>query len=175
MSEMGGSVDPDAIERVEVLVPRDYLPFVAEPYEVKVRPRNTVDSQFSSYYAVAVALLTGRALLDEFSEEKIRDPEVLGLAAKTEIRADADVQKLYPALYPSRVIVTMKDGTTYDHMVETAKGDPEWDLTQDELEERFRTLAGRVFDEDRVERLLDTVMHLEEVDDAADLMRLCVR
>ena len=110
------------------------MPFVAEPYEVKVHPRNTVDSQFSSYYAVAVALLTGRALLGEFSEKKIKDPAVLGLAAKVDIRADSEVQKLYPKLYPSRVIVTLKDGTIHDHMVETAKGDPEWNLTQKELE-----------------------------------------
>jgi 2-methylcitrate dehydratase PrpD len=173
--QLGGAPAVQDVESIRVLTFEEALPFTAEPYEVKVRPRNTVDSQFSSYYAVSVALLTGRALLDEFSEEKIRDPEVLELASKVTIEADEELQKLYPRLYPAKVVLRMADGTTYEHMVETPKGDPEWDLTTDEVHERFRILGGRVFDEERVERILDTVMGAESIGDVGELMRLCVR
>lgn len=173
--QMGGSVNPDEIERIEVLTFAEALPFTAEPYDVKVKPRNTVDSQFSTYYAVAVSLLTGRALLDEFSNDMIRNPEVLGLAAKVTIGVDPELQELYPKLYPASVVVHMKDGRRFEHMVRTPKGDPEWNLTREELEERFRTLASRVFDDARVEQILKTIDNLEDLMDTRELTKLCVR
>jgi 2-methylcitrate dehydratase PrpD len=173
--QMGGRVDPEQIDRIEVRTFKEALPFTAEPYEVKVRPRNTVDSQFSSYYAVAVALLTGRALLDEFSSQKINDPDVLALASKVTVNPDDELQRLYPQLYPAKVIVTTKDGHVFEHMVRTPKGDPEWTLTRQELEERFNVLTGRVFDQARRDRILEVVNSADELPSTGDLTRLLVR
>ena len=40
---------------------------------------------------------------------------------------------------------------------------------------RFRTLTSRVVDGGRVERILKLVLKLEELENVADLMKLCVR
>jgi 2-methylcitrate dehydratase PrpD len=79
--QLDGKVDVNEIESIEVGTYQEALEFTAGPE--KVVPRNTFDAQFSTYFAVAVSMLTGRALLDEFSEEKIADPEVLALAKRS--------------------------------------------------------------------------------------------
>jgi 2-methylcitrate dehydratase PrpD len=171
--QLDGKVDVNEIESIEVGTYQEALEFTAGPE--KVVPRNTFDAQFSTYFAVAVSMLTGRALLDEFSEEKIADPEVLALAKKVTVVADPELQPLYPKLYPARIIMTMRDGRILKAMVRTPKGDPEWTLTRDELLERFRTLAGRVYANDQVEEIISVVTSLEELERVPDLLALLAR
>jgi hypothetical protein len=55
-------------------------------------------------------------------------------------------------------------------VVDTPKGDPQWQLTRDELKIRFDDLAGRVFDRAHVDRIYDAVYALE---DAGDIRAWC--
>jgi 2-methylcitrate dehydratase PrpD len=89
--------------------------------------------------------------------------------------ADPELQPLYPKLYPARIIMTMRDGRILKAMVRTPKGDPEWTLTRDELLERFRTLAGRVYANDQVEEIISVVTSLEELERVPDLLALLAR
>jgi 2-methylcitrate dehydratase PrpD len=168
--QLNNTVNVDEIASVEVGTYQEALEFTAGPE--KVVPRNTFDAQFSTYFAVAVSMLTGRALLDEFSDEKVADPEVLALARKVTVIADPELQPLYPKLYPARIILTMKDGRTFRAMVRTPKGDPEWTLTREELRERFRTLAGRVYPQERVEQIVEVVTSLEQLERVPELLAL---
>jgi hypothetical protein len=59
--------------------------------------------------------------------------------------------------------------------MDTPKGDPEWQLTREELKIRFQDLAGRVFDDAHVERIYNEVYGLENAKDITKLVRLCVR
>jgi 2-methylcitrate dehydratase PrpD len=58
------------------------------PEDVKVRPQNVVNAQFSLPYAIAVGICKGRASVPEFTEEAIKDEKVLDLAAKVKWEVD---------------------------------------------------------------------------------------
>lgn len=163
---------------IEVRTVREAVRICSNPKETKMRPVTDVDAQFSIYYAVAVALLYGEpgtTLLDFWSEDMRQDARVLDLASKIKVDQDPELEKLYPKYIPASINIKMKDGKEYFYQVKTPKGDPEWQLTRDELKVRFQDLAGRVFDSAHVERIYDAVYALEDAKDISDLIDLCVR
>jgi 2-methylcitrate dehydratase PrpD len=59
-------------------------------------PTNALNAQMSLRYIVAAALLEGRVLPPQFSDDKIRDPQLVKLAAQLELVPDPELDKLYP-------------------------------------------------------------------------------
>ena len=53
-----------------------------------------------------------------------------------------------------------------------AKGSDKHPMTRDEALQKFRLLASRVLSRPRVERLEDTLLNLEKLDDAGKVARL---
>lgn len=53
----------------------------------------------------------------EYSEENLRDPEVLELARKTEFILDEDLGKLPNSNNPSKVMIKMKNGAVYEQTI----------------------------------------------------------
>lgn len=69
-----------------------------------------LEAKMSLQYSVAAVLCSGR--VEEANYRRLDDPEILRLAALTTLSSDAGFARAYPAQQGSRVIVTMKDGTT---------------------------------------------------------------
>jgi 2-methylcitrate dehydratase PrpD len=165
-------------ESIEVRTVREAVRICANPKETKMRPVTDVDAQFSIYFAVAVALLYGKpgtTLLDFWSDKTRKDPRVLNLASKIKVNQDPELEKTYPKYIPASINIRMKDGKEYFYKVKTPKGDPEWQLTREELKVRFQDLAGRVFDNAHVERIYNEVYGLEGAKDITRLVNLCVK
>ena len=166
------------VRTIEVRTVREAARICGGPIERKQRPQTDVDAQFSIFYAVAVAMLFGKpgtTLLDCFTEKMRTNPRLLALTAKISVKADPELEKVYPQQIPTVIVMTMKDGKAYRYKVDTPKGDPQWQLTRAELRTRFEDLAGRVFDDARVGRIHDAVYALEDARDVRALVRLCVR
>jgi len=64
-------------------------------------------------------------------------PDVQALLTSTEVIADAELTKLYPAKFPARVTVTTKDGRRFTEARDFPKGDPQAPLTPAEIEAKF--------------------------------------
>lgn len=106
-------------------------------------------AKMSIPYSFAVALYTGKAGMDEFTDERIKNLEVLKMAEKVRVTADDELSALCPQ---KRVaIVTIKtDSGEFAERVDYPKGEPENPLTMEELQEKFRGLAmyGGLTDEE---------------------------
>jgi 2-methylcitrate dehydratase PrpD len=76
------------------------------PYE----PSTALFAQMSARYCIAVALLDGAVLPDQFTEERMSAPDVCELAQRIEIVGDAYLDSIYPAKYPGWVEVHTADG-----------------------------------------------------------------
>jgi 2-methylcitrate dehydratase PrpD len=135
-------------------------------------PQNVVDTQFSMPWQAAIALIDGRIDADTFSEKNIHRPDVRELMAKVDWVVDEEFERRYPEHYSCAVIVTMEDGTEYTSVVDDPKGDYRNPVTQEHIEDKFRGLAGRELDQERVEQLITFVTHLHEADDVARLFAL---
>ena len=65
-----------------------------------------------------------------------------------------------------------KTADSYSEKVLHAKGSDKHPMTRDETLKKFRLLASRVLSRSRVERLEDTLLNLEKLDDAGKIAKL---
>ena len=154
----------DDIRSVKGRIYSSAIPLIAQPSEHKFRPRNVVDAQFSGYYAMAVAMLSGKGSVEEFSEDMITNPRVLELAKKIVIEADRDLDREYPDNWPSIVEIVTKSGQKYSCRVNVCKGDPIRNpMTEQELTEKFEALALPILGNRKTEKVIDLVSRLDEI------------
>jgi len=152
------------IERIELGVAPPTLRTIAEPAELKARPPSGYAAQFSGPFTVATALAGGGGLgvyLDDFTDERVRDEELLALAARVECVGDEESAELYPRALPGVVRVTLRSGETREHRVTENRGGPGRPLSTDELALKFSLDAGRALPEAAVEGLRDASLALD--------------
>ncbi len=68
-------------------------------------PSSALNAQMSLRYAVAVALIDGQVLPAQFTDAKMSDPAIAGLAAAIELVPDPQLDKLYPKDFAGWVAV----------------------------------------------------------------------
>lgn len=120
-------------------------------------------AKMSIPYSVAVALATGKAGLDEFTEEAIANEEVIKLTKKVAVRIDDGLTELVPDKRAAIVEIETKDGKRISQRVDLPKGEPETALSDDELIAKFRSLAQYGGKEDEaIERIIGAVWKIED-------------
>lgn len=142
---------------------------VAAPPEVKVQVKTMVDAQFSMPYGAAIAAIRGRAFLDDFFEENLKDQEVKDLMTRVECTRDPELDQFYPRQWPAWVRIEGVDGRTYTAEIMFPKGDPENPLSWDELIEKFMNLTHPVLPADRQHAI---IAHVRQADPEQPLSRL---
>ncbi|HEX6268108.1 MAG TPA: MmgE/PrpD family protein [Burkholderiales bacterium] len=124
-----------------------------EPLASKQRPANAYAAKFSQPYCIAAGFVLGHAGLDAFTEERVRDPRLLALAAK--VRYEIDPDNPYPDEFTGHVRVRMKDGGTLEERQAHFRGGAHEPLSRADLEEKFRlNCAYGGWPEERAEKLL---------------------
>ena len=136
------------------------------------RAAGIVQAQMSLQYIVAVTLLEGAALLEQFSEKKIVDPLVRDLARRVEVTVDPDIDRVYPERYANRVEIFLRDGRRFETRVDYPKGSTGRPLSLPEVAEKFRSLAAGVLSPAQADQIVATVGHLDQIEDIRDLTRL---
>jgi 2-methylcitrate dehydratase PrpD len=106
-------------------------------------------------------LVWGRAGLEEFTEEAICDPIVLGLAKRVRYVLDPTID--YPRHFSGHVKITLDDGTVLEENQPHPRGGLEDPLLPGEIEEKFRANARLALPAMKVERILDNVKQLERL------------
>lgn len=154
-------LQPHEVERVTIGMLETGIPVICEPAERKRQPLSVVDAQFSLPFGVAVALARRRAGLEEFVLPMLQDPLVRELMPKVGYVRDPELEKNYPREWPAWARVSLQNGCEVSAHVRFPKGDPENPLSWDELSEKYRTLAGAVWERDKVEKVQNAVRRLE--------------
>jgi 2-methylcitrate dehydratase PrpD len=145
------------VERVEIGGYRSVLDLTDNP-----TPDHLYAAKFSVQYCVARALNDGALLLGDFTDERIAEPSVRDLMARTSVRLDPALDARYPREFPAEVRLSLRDGRTVSALVANPKGDPEAPLTPDELAAKFRgMLAGSAYD-GATQALLDAIVGLDD-------------
>ena len=161
------------IKNVLIELSKTGYDIVGQPAEVKFNPKNVVDGQFSAPYSVAIALIEGRAFLDEYTEESIRRADVHECLKRITIQHAPDLEKYLPNPFTARVTVTMEDGKSYSKEVIYAKGDPQNPLSWEEILHKFNILVPpSIVSKDKKQRMIETIQHLEELSDIKEFTKL---
>ena len=125
-------------------------------------------------YLLAIALMEGAVGPDQFANEQWKDPTVRALMAKMNFSVDKEFDKVYPAKRPSLVEIITKKGDVFSCRVDYPRGSPENQMTDDEIEDKFRRMASRLMGEDQIRHIIDTCYYLDKVEDIGQLFKLLV-
>ena len=96
-------------------------------------------AKMSIPYSTSVALMFGKAGLQEFSDEMVRTSEVLHLTKKVHVTADQELSDAFPGIQAAVVSITA-NGHEYSKRVDFPKGEPENPLDDKEFKGRYDEL-----------------------------------
>ena len=138
-----------------------------------VRPLEPIGAQMSVAYTVAVAILDGAVLIDQFSEKRINADDVWNLIDRTDVHHEASYDKLpVEDRLTTRVRLTLKDGSTVEKVIAHPRGTGDRQLSDADIVNKYRSLTRAVISPARQTAIADTVLNLEAVKDISDLMAL---
>jgi 2-methylcitrate dehydratase PrpD len=171
----------DQIERIEVFsgeMNRDLcMPIDVAKGQV---PKTTNDAKRSVPFNVAVAALKGTVAFRDFATEGLRDPEVLRMAEKVRwVEApefdEEQFSKKGNQLAPGKVGVTDRQGRTFTKRTDFPYGHHFNPIKADDLIKKFRdclAFSPRPIPATDVEHVIEAVLHLEEIPDIREIIRL---
>jgi 2-methylcitrate dehydratase PrpD len=133
-------VDPDQVADIVCKVGEGTVHRLWEPLAEKQKPTTRYSAKFSVPYCIAAGFVDGTAGLEQFSETRIADPRILGLAAKISYRIDPADE--YPANYSGHLKVTMNDGSVHEAGQPHLRGGAREPLSADELHAKYRANAA---------------------------------
>jgi 2-methylcitrate dehydratase PrpD len=87
------------------------------------------------------------------------------LAVARRVRYETHDYASYPQAFPGGARVRLADGTTFEADFPYQKGGPENPLSADEVRAKYRENAALVLSDDAAERLEETIVALDELDD----------
>jgi 2-methylcitrate dehydratase PrpD len=152
----------------------DHIKVGGSPTHVKQLAKQNVktmlDAQFSIPYSIAVSLATGGAMLDQYSPEQVRRPEILAIASRVKVEHDPRVKDGEEPF----IEVHLKDGRVLPKRVLIARGDRENPLTEEELRAKFRTTAGQALNPTKVAALEKAVARVADMKHIGELAELLV-
>lgn len=128
------------------------VPRLWEPLAAKHAPPNGYAAKFSLPYLLASIFVRGRAGLAEFTDEAVRDPDVLRVARLATYEVDATID--YPRQFVGDVEVTLTDGRTLRVRQDRPRGGPDAPLSRAVVEAKFRGNAALALPRDQIERVV---------------------
>jgi 2-methylcitrate dehydratase PrpD len=137
------------------------------------RPLEAIGAQMNVSYAVAVALLDGDVLIEQFSATRINSDDVWNLIDRTHTHHQSAYDRLpVDERLTTQVRITLTDGSTRTATVAHPKGNGKNALTNPEIREKYRKLTDRAISLDRQAAIEHAVLNLDTVDDVSQLTGL---
>ena len=135
-------------------------------------PRSLLDSQFSFRWAFAVALVRGRAGIDEFAE--VNDPETQRISALTDVVLDRELDQQFAGVpAPVHASVQLDDGSQIELTAHDVPGSPTRPLTTEQLCEKFQDCCAHAAREMTEPHELQAALQgLEDLPDVTQIIRL---
>ena len=133
-------------------------------------PETDLEAKYSLGYGIAVCLMDREMTMKQYEADRITDPGIREVLAKIKHTPQASEAEKH------NVTIVLKNGTVYTHRTEHSKGNAvHAPLSDREVQEKYRACAGRVLPDDRVERSMELINAMEEVDDIARIVDCVVK
>lgn len=128
-------LDIEEIDRIEV---RTYKLAVLGHDHTNI---NGISSaKMSTPYGVAAALLLNDAGINEFDQELVERKDLLNLSKKVKVLEDENLTSLSPDKRGALVKIYTKNGRVFTKLIEHPLGEPENNISDQDLEKKFITL-----------------------------------
>lgn len=132
----------------------------------RVDPREGIAGHNSMPFILAVALLDGKVVVEQFTDERVRDPLVRSIMSKVKhVPLKREIEKGEP---PEVLTVRLKSGESYTTEVEERRTLK----TEQEIRAKYMDCATRVLNDRDARRLDEIVTHLEALENVSALMQI---
>jgi 2-methylcitrate dehydratase PrpD len=128
----------------------------------KREPRTGLESKFSVYHGVALALLYGDADPRRFDDAHALDPALAVVRARVTAETDARLAK-----DQAEVTLVLTDGQKIETRVEHAVGSLANPMSDADLDDKFRGLCEETLPKQKIDRLLELCRGCEGLTDAS--------
>ncbi len=137
-------------------------------------PKTMDEGRFSMEFCLALAIVQRNVRMGDFSEQRLRDPQILELMRRIKMFVDPEILSLG---YDKRSAVSIRlkliDGGEYK-TISYPKGFVENPITDQDLISKYEDCAGVILTRESVKRSLEGVLKLEELDRVNDLIQTLV-
>jgi 2-methylcitrate dehydratase PrpD len=106
-----------------------------EPLAAKQRPPNGYAGKFSTPYCIAAGFVRGNVGLDAFTDDAVKESQVVGLASK--VRYQIDPQNPYPKNFTGHIRALLGDGRIIEERQPHMRGGAHEPLTRADIEDKF--------------------------------------
>ena len=162
-------VSAQNVDKIRIGATRATKLHVGWPYE----PKSMTTAQMNLLFCVAVLLHDRDFFVDQVTEKSIRRQDILATTKKIDVIEDSQFDALGDeGRHGVELEVQLRDGKSFSEKVLHAKGSDKHPMTQEEVLKKFDVLASRVLSRSRVEKLRDTLLNLEKLDDAKQIGKL---
>jgi 2-methylcitrate dehydratase PrpD len=129
----------DTMEAVRVNVPPAYAGMIGQRHT-----KGRVERIINTSYQFALAAYHPELIDDVVRPDHSQDAKIAAFMPKVEIAPDPALAGYFPAVYPARVEVTLKNGENASLLVTDALGDPARPLSEADLLAKFHRLTDPV-------------------------------
>lgn len=132
----------------------------------KKTPRTGLEGKFSVYHAAATALIRGDGTPTAFTDEAVRNKQIIALRDKVSATADRSMHE-----DAVRITVTFDDGSVEKLHVEHAVGSLERPLSDEAIIEKFAKQSDPILGGKATAKLIETAWKLAELEDVGVIAR----
>jgi 2-methylcitrate dehydratase len=154
----------DQVERIELdtfQVAYDIIGGGEEGDKREVRSKEEADHSLP--YLLAVALLDGQVLPEQYLPERILSADVQELLRRVEVRPDPELSRRFPDQHSARVRVCLRDGRMLEREQHDCDGFHTRPMGWDAVAAKFDRLAEHHVDPGRRARIRAAVSELDEL------------
>jgi len=130
-------------------------------------------AQMNLSYGLAVIAVDGVAFVEQYREDRLRDPRLLDFIGRVSARIDPEIDAMGPAYrHAARITVRTRDGRTLRHEILNRRGSPENPLGREDIEYKFRQVTASVLSKRHIDRVVELVAQLEKLGDLQELIAI---
>jgi 2-methylcitrate dehydratase len=152
--------DPNRIRDLTIETFKTAVEIIGQDPE-KWAPRTRETADHSLPYCTAVALIDGDVSAEQFKPERLAEPKLRALVARTKVFEDPALTAGYPAGIPNRVTVMLDDGTTLVEEVAFPPGHDKNPLDDAGLARKFHRLVDPALGCGSAEAIWERLSRLE--------------
>ncbi|WP_433502918.1 MmgE/PrpD family protein [Pseudonocardia halophobica] len=166
---IGGRLDE--IDKIEIQTYGVAI-MIAADTPAKWAPTTRETADHSIPYLVALGLTRGDVGIEDFTPERIADPELRALMAKMTITENPRYTEAYSESTFFHIKATLRTGEHHVAEIRYPKGHPKNPMTDAEVEEKFRHQAAPLMGAEQMDALLDRCWSLEDARGLGEIMAL---
>ena len=139
----------------------------------KYEAQGVTAAQMNLYYGLAVIALDGAAFVEQYREDRLRDPRILDFIGRINARVDPEIEAMGPAFrHAARIRIETRDGRMLGREILHRRGSPENPLKPGDIEYKFRNVARGCLAPHRLERVIELCRTLDRQADTRELVAI---